>query len=88
MIKKVLDAIETYLSGEYEEGKNYPFYLELEKELLFDNYDEMYKENKEVTKLLNNEIPDICAAVGEIDIEEFKRLLRIELLKAKELYNR
>ena len=48
----------------------------------------MYKENKEVTELLNEEIPDICAAVGEIDIKEFKRLLRIEFLKAKELYNK
>lgn len=88
MIKKVLDMIEAYLSGKYEEDENYPFYLELEKELLFDNYDEMYKEDKEVTKLLNEEIPDICAAVGEIDIEEFKKLLRVEFLKAKELYNK
>lgn len=85
MIKKVLDTIEAYLSGQYVEDKNYPFYLELEKELLFDNYDKMYKENKEVTELLNQEIPDICAAVGETGIEEFKRLLRIEILKAKEL---
>lgn len=73
MIKKVLDIIEAYLSGKYEEDEKYPFYLELEKELLFDNYDEMYKENKEVTKLLNEEIPDICASVGEIDVEEFKK---------------
>lgn len=88
MIKKVLDTIELYLDGKYEEDKNYPFYLELETELLFNNYDGMYKENKEVTELLNEEIPDICALVGEIDIEEFKRLLRIEFLKAKELYNK
>lgn len=87
MIKKVLDSIELYLAGKYEEKEEYPFYLELEKELLFDNYDDMYKENKEVTELLNEEIPDICATVGEIDIEEFKRLLRIEFLKVKELYN-
>lgn len=86
MIKKVLDAIESYLSGEYVEDKDYPFYLELEKELLLDNYAEMYKEDKDVTELLNEEIPDICAAVGEISIEEFKRLLNIEFLKAKELY--
>lgn len=80
--------IEAYLDGKYEEDENYPFYLELEVELLLDNYDEMYEENKEVTELLNEEIPDICAAVGEIDIEEFKRLLKIEFLKAKELYNK
>lgn len=86
MIKKVLDAIEAYLSGQYVEDKNYPFYLELEKELLFDNYDKMYKENKEITELLNEEIPDICASVGAIDMEEFKRLLKVEFLKAKELY--
>jgi len=88
MIKNVLDTIELYLSDKYLEKEGYPFYLELEKELLFDNYDEMYQENREVTELLNKEIPDICAAVGEIDVEEFKRLLRIEFLKAKELYNK
>jgi hypothetical protein len=86
MIKKVLDIIELYLEGMYEEDENYPFYLELEYELLFENYDEMYEENKEVTKLLNEEIPDICAAVGEIEIEEFKKLLKDEFLKAKKLY--
>ncbi|WP_346930271.1 hypothetical protein [Clostridium sp.] len=88
MIKNVLDTIELYLSDKYLEKEGYPFYLELEKELLFDNYDEMYQENREVTELLNEEIPDICAEVGEIDVEEFKRLLRIEFLKAKELYNK
>lgn len=85
MIRKVLNAIESYLSGLYVEDENYPFYLELEKELLFDNYDEMYKENKEVTELLNEEIPDICAAIGEINTDEFKKLLRIEYEKALKL---
>lgn len=78
MIKKVLDSIELYLSGNYDKKEQYPFYLELEKELLFDNYDEMYKENKEVIGLINEDIPDMCASVGEIDTEEFKRLLRIK----------
>lgn len=87
MIKKVLNSIELYLAGTYKEREDYPFYLELEKELLFDNYDEMYKENSEVTELLNDEIPDICSKVGEIGINEFKRLLKIEYVKAKELYN-
>lgn len=85
MIKKVLNSIELYLSDKYEEKENYPFYLELEKELLFDNYNEMWKENKEVTELLNEDIPDICSMVGEIDIPEFKRLLKIEFLKVKKL---
>lgn len=88
MIKKVLDIIESYLSGQYKEKENYPFYLELEKELLFDNYDEMYREDPKITELLNDEIPDICAMVGEIDINEFRKLLKIEYLKAKELYNK
>lgn len=87
MIKKVLDSIELYLSGKYKEKENYPFYLELEKELLFDNYDEMYKENPKVTELLNEEIPDICSMVGEIGVDEFKKRLKIEYMKAKELYN-
>lgn len=86
MIEKVLDTIELYLAGKYVEKEEYPFHLELEQELLFDNYDEMYKENKEVTELLNEEIPDICAMVGEIDEEEFKRLLEIEYLKAVKQY--
>lgn len=88
MIEKVLDAIESYLLDTYVEDENYPFYLELEKELLFDNYDEMDKENKEVTRILNEEIPELCAAVEEIGIDEFKTLLKVEYLKAKEVYNR
>lgn len=47
----------------------------------------MYKENKEITMVLNEELPDICAAVGEIDMEEFKSRLRAEFIKAKQLYN-
>lgn len=87
MIEKVLNIIKTYLDGRYDEDKDYPFHLELEHELLFVNYDEMHKENKEVTELLNEEIPDICAMVGEIDIDEFKRLLEVEYSKAVKLYN-
>ncbi len=82
-----MNTIKQYLDGKYKEDENYPFYLELEAELLCDNYDIMFKENKEVTVLLNEEIPDICAMVGEIDIDEFKRLLAIEYSKAIKLYN-
>lgn len=85
-IAYVLEAIRSYLEGTYSEDVNYPFYLELEMELLIDNYDEMYKENQEVTLLMNEELPDICAAVGEISVDEFKRLLKIEYDKVAKLY--
>jgi hypothetical protein len=87
MIEHVLNAIKLYLAGKYPEKEDYPFYLELENELLFDNYDEMYKENKEVTEFLNEEIPDLCAAVGEISIDDFKRRLKEEYTIAVKLYN-
>jgi hypothetical protein len=87
MIKHVLDTINEYLSGKYTGNKTYPFYLELEKELLYDNYEEMYKENKEITEFLNEEIPELCAMVSdEIGIDEFKKRLKVEYLKALELY--
>lgn len=90
MIENILSAIDEYLEGRYVEKENYPFHLELEVEMLFNNYEQMHKEDAAVTELLNENIPDICGQVGEISVEEFKGLLRAEfeqvkLLKARQV---
>ncbi len=84
----VLKAIRSYLDGTYPEDETYPFHLELEMELLLENYDEMYNENKEVTLLMNEDIPDVCNSVGEISVDEFKRQLAGEYEKATKVYYR
>lgn len=83
-VELVMRNIEQYLSGTYTEIEDWPFYLELEGDLS-NYYEEMMKENEELTSFLNDDIPDICAEVGNIDIDEFKRLLTIEYVKAKEI---
>lgn len=49
----------------------------------------MYKENKEVTEFLNEDLPEITDIAEYGDKKrnnEFKRRLKIEIDKAKELY--
>ena len=50
------------------------------------HYDEMYREQPQATKILNEEVPDICAAaepgMKSEEIEEFKQKLEIEYNKA------
>lgn len=49
-------------------------------------YDEMYREQPQATKILNEEVPDICASAEPgmklEEIEEFKRKLEVEYNKA------
>lgn len=65
----------------------YDFSCELEG-LLGEYYDAMRNEQPEATRILNNEIPDICATgepgMSPQEIEEFKEKLRIEYEKALE----
>lgn len=62
------------------------FSLDMEQFLL-DNYKAMLTENKEVTDLLNEYVPDICAE-GEpgFDSRNMITALKVEYEKAKCLY--
>ena len=88
MINKIMEMIKKFLDGNYDS-------MELSYDLpneLADLYEKMEKENKELTKLLNNEIPDICSwydpdsnEEGCLNEKQFKEKIKIEYEKALEL---
>ena len=78
MCKKIISEIKTYLEGNHNlNAVDFSLFLE---DFLCDNYDEMYAENPKLTKLMNEELPEICATVEHGDDgSEFKRLLLDEI---------
>ena len=83
MFDKVMNFIKDFLDNAQEDI--YDFSCDLEGMLVL-HYDEMHKEQPKATKILNNEIPDICATgepgMSKEKIEEFKCALRKEYEKA------
>ncbi len=83
----MFDEIMNYIKGFLDNAQEdiYDFSCDLEG-MLAAHYDEMYKEQSEATKILNNEIPDICATgepgMTKEEIEKFKYALRIEYERA------
>ena len=76
MIEQLLAKIENFLNDRNADALK--FSIEVEDYLL-EAYDDMMKEDAVVTYLMNEKLPDICAAyeVG-IDILEFKRQIEAE----------
>ena len=65
-------------------SEEFSMYLE---DYLCDNYDKMYLENSEITKMLNEEIPEICASMEPgLDDNIFIENLKLEYEKANELF--
>jgi len=87
MIEKLFNEIELALQNKISMSvDDFALYVQ---DYLCDNYDEMYKENAEVTEFLNEDLPDITdiAEYGDDKRnEEFKRRLKIEIAKAKALF--
>ncbi|MFP5494421.1 hypothetical protein ACLGL2_07500 [Parvimonas sp. G1641] len=87
MIEQLFNEIELALQNKISMSvDDFALYVQ---DYLCDNYDEMYKENAEVTEFLNEDLPEITdiAEYGDDKRnEEFKRRLRIEIDKAKELF--
>ena len=87
MIEKLFNEIELALQNKISMSvDDFALYVH---DYLCDNYDEMYKENAEVTEFLNEDLPDITdiAEYGDDKRnEEFKRRLKIEIAKAKALF--
>jgi hypothetical protein len=83
MFKKIMDYIKDFLENTPEDIYEFSIILE---DALVDDYDEMYNEQPEATEILANETPDICAStepgMTHDEINEFKRLLKIEYDKA------
>ena len=80
MMNRILEMIKAFLDEDVTDATD--FSVELE-DALCDGYDAMVEENPEVTEILNEELPDICAAyeLGD-DIEEFKEKVKAEYEKA------
>ena len=83
MFNKVMQYIKDFLDNTPDDI--YDFSCDLEGMLVI-HYDEMYKEQPNATKILNNEVPDICATgepgMKKEEIEVFKCALRKEYEKA------
>lgn len=83
MFERLKEMIGDFLSNTPEDI--YEFLIILE-DMLCDDYDALYEEQPQTTHILAQEVPDICAIVEPgmtaEEIEEFKRLLRIEYEKA------
>jgi len=62
LIEKLFKEIELAINKKHKYNSlDFSLYLE---DFLCDNYDEMYKENAEVTEFLNEDLPDICAEMN------------------------
>ena len=83
MFEKIMNYIKDFLNNTPEDI--YDLSDKLEGFLII-HYDEMYREQPQATKILNEEVPDICAAaepgMKSEEIEEFKQKLEIEYNKA------
>ena len=79
LIEKLFNDVDLFFQGKHEEKETdyFAFYVQ---DYLCDNYDEMHKENAEITEFLNEDLPEITdiAEYGDDKRnEEFKRRLRI-----------
>lgn len=84
MFNETMEYIKNFLENTPKDI--YDFSCDLEG-LLCSRYDEMFKEQPRATKILNQEVPDICATgepgMTKEEIEEFKHKLKIEYEKAQ-----
>ncbi|BFT66497.1 hypothetical protein [Parvimonas parva] len=87
MIEKLFNEIELALQNKISMSvDDFALYVQ---DYLCDNYDEMYKENAEVTEFLNEDLPeitDIAEYMNDELNEKFLKELKIEYDKAKKLY--
>lgn len=82
MFEKIMNDIERFLEDTPDDIYEFSILLE---DALVDKYDELYVEQPDATKVLANEIPDICASaepgMTSDDIEKFKQKLKVEYEK-------
>lgn len=87
MIEKLFNEIELALQNKISMPIHvFALYVQ---DYLCDNYDEMYKENAEVTEFLNEDLPEITDIAEYMNDElnnKFLQELKKQYDKAKELY--
>jgi len=82
-MNEILEMIRAFLQSDSEDATEFSVKLE---DALCNQYDQMMKENKEATEILNDELPEICADYepGK-NVQEFKDKIRAEFEKALRL---
>lgn len=84
MFEKWMNYIKEFLENTPKDIYEFSVILE---DALCDDYDAMYAEQPEATKVLAEEVPDICASaepgMKPNEIENFKRKLMVEYKKAQ-----
>lgn len=78
-LTEVLDMINDFLAGTYE-----PFAFSADlPDCLCEYYDDMYAENPVITKILNEDLPEICADYEPgLDPAPFREAVRKEYERA------
>ena len=84
MIEELLKELDLFLGDKNRNSLDFSYFLE---EFLIREYDKMYRIDKSVTTLANEELPEICAMMepGMDDIE-FRELLKIEYDRISKAY--
>ena len=83
MVNKALNTMRDFLNGKYDPlDFSYGF-----PDFLVEYYNAMYAENPEITEILNDNMPEICAEY-ELDApdEDFKKKVRIEYERAIRIF--
>lgn len=77
-LEELKKMINDFFDKNYSKEETLNFSMNLE-DFICDNFDEMVKEDKDLTLELNEEMPDICATyIRGDDPEPFKKLLKKE----------
>jgi len=85
MINQVLAAIKRFLDDDVMDAVEFSIWLE---DVLCEEYEVMEAEHAEITEILNEDLPDICAAYERGDnIVEFKERIQSEYERVIELYS-
>lgn len=80
MVDAILQFIKEFLENKNVDAVEFSIQLE---DMLCDNYYVMLEENLAVTTILNEELPEICAACEQdADVCEFKAKIKSEYMRA------
>ncbi len=84
-LKTVFNMFDNLFNGNYDA---FQFSLDME-EFLFDNFEALQKENKKVSDILENDVPDLCSE-GEPGFDSTHMIAELKKVyeKAKVLYKK
>lgn len=87
MIDKIFGFIENFLSNSSTDDECTKFSIDLEF-MLVDTYEEALREHRDVTLMLNDELPDVCDWWEPgYNVDEFKDKIKKEYYQAWLLFH-